>query len=93
MADTNPQTAGPFLDYVRSPQFRTVFADGVSTVMLSDAVADRLLVSFLRFDILPIRERANTIEAGRFELIPNVIPETRAQKTLEVSLELRPTLH
>jgi hypothetical protein len=80
----------PFLSYFRSPQFRTIFVDGIASIMLSDAISDRVLASFTRFDVLPVREKATSLAGGRMELIPGVVPDRQPQKTVEATLEIRP---
>jgi hypothetical protein len=80
----------PSIPYVTSPQFRTIFVDGMSSVALGDAFGARLLVTMTRLDVFPIRERVRLIEGHRIELIPGVIPDVMTQKTVEIIVEMRP---
>jgi hypothetical protein len=78
------------LPFVKSEGYRTVLIDSASTALLSSDRSDRVIVNLTRIDQVLTEEKITLQDDGGFHTIPSSIPQSRRQKTIEFSVELRP---
>jgi hypothetical protein len=78
------------LEYVRSDGHRVCLIDGATAAVLSDPFGDRVVLLLTRVDTVLIGEKAQVMDDGRLALLPGVIPDSKMQKTVELTAEMRP---